>query len=291
MKKTATILWMALFSGLILWTPSCNMVGQEQDENERVVAQVYNKTLKVKEVTAFIPNEASQEDSLSIAKSYIERWVRESLLLREAEKKVSKNISIDQLVKHYRSTLILSNYEKEFVEKNLDTLVSEEELVQYYDANKEQYQLETTIIRCRFFKLNKDITPKDREFVRKNWKSTNKSDVRYLQRVCKEFGDNCIFDENSWSKLDQIKTMLPSGVINENVIQYNQEFTFKDDEFDYYLYVYEHVADKEVAPFSFIEEQARKFILHKRKLKLLEEMKEQLYEQEIGSDNVKIFVD
>jgi len=276
---------------VVLFLVSCGGQHGEKDEGDRIVAEVYNKQLKAKEVNAFIPSEATKDDSLAIARNYIERWVRDALLIREAEKQVSKDLAIDQLVKRYRTQLILSNYEKEFVEKNLDTLVSLEELQKYYDENKEQYLLETTIIRCRFMKLSKDITPRDKEFIVKNWKSDKPADIRYMKRVCKDFGEGCLFDEQAWLKLDQIKNMLPPGTINNSVIQYNREFTFRDSDYYYYLYVYEYVADKELAPFTFIEEQARKYILYRRKLKLLEEMKESLYEQETGTNNVKIYTD
>lgn len=283
--------FLLLFLIILNCMQSCGPNATVRDDSDRVVAEVYNKQLRAKEVNAFIPNQATKEDSLEMARGFIERWVRDALLIREAEKQVSKDLAIDQLVKRYRTQLILSNYEKEYVEKNLDTMVSIEELQKYYEENKEQYLLETTIVRCRLMKLSMDITPRDKEFIAKNWKSNNPSDKRYMQRVCKDFGDICLFDEQAWLKLDQIKNMLPPGTINNSVIQYNREFTFKDSEYYYYLYIFEYVADKELAPFTFIEEQARKYILYRRKLKLLDEMKESLYEQETGTNNVKIYTD
>jgi thymidine kinase len=269
----------------------CLSSGKSEDPGEKIVAQVYNRTLKSKEVNAFIPYESSSDDSLLIARSYIEKWVKEQLILREAEKYASKDLALDELVRRYRAALVLSHYEKEYVEKKLDTIINDDELQAYYESNKLQYQLETTIIRCRFLKIKQDITPKDKDFLQKNWKSQSKADRRYLDRICKEFGETCIFDENTWYKLEHIQSMLPNKAINKDVIQYNKEFSFKDNEYNYFLLIDEWVADKELAPLSFIREQARKFILHQRKLKLLDEMRERLYEQEILTDNVKIYVD
>ena len=283
------VMWLALPSLLLIF--GCLPAHKSEEPGEKVVAQVYNRTLKSKEVNAFIPYESSTEDSLLIARSYIEKWVKEQLILKEAEKYASKDLALDELVRRYRAALVLSHYEKEYVEKKLDTIINDDELQLYYENNKAQYQLETTIIRCRFLKIRQEITPKDRDFLQKNWKSQNKADRRYLDRICKEFGETCIFDESIWYKLDHIQSMLPNKAINNDVIQYNKEFSFKDNEYNYYLYIEEWVADKELAPLSFIKEQARKFILHQRKLKLLDEMRERLYEQEILTDNVKIYVD
>jgi hypothetical protein len=46
---------------------------------------------------------------------------------------------------------------------------------------------------------------------------------------------------------------------------------------------------KEIAPLAFIEEQARKVILHSRKIKLLQEKKDELYQLELRRKNIEIF--
>lgn len=265
---------------------------QDPDSREKIVAEVYNKKLKAKEVNAFIPYEASTADSLAIAQAYIDRWIKESLLLREAEKTISEDIAIDQLVSRYRASLIMSNYEKLYVEQNLDTMITPQELENYYEDNKYQYQLETTILKCRFLKIERVVTPKEFEFLNESWASEKSNDIKKLKTICKEFGEQCFFEEEmEWLKLDLLQSMLPQGSINENIIRYNKTFELRDEDYYYYLRIYEQVADKEVAPFSFIEEQARRFILHQRKLVVLDRMREELYEKEMELNNVKVHTD
>lgn len=275
---------------LCLIVMSCQ--SKETEPGERVIAEVYGKRLKAKEVNAFIPNEASEADSMAIAQAYMERWIKEALLLREAEKSISRDIAIDQLVSRYRSSLIMSNFEKLYVEQNLDTLITAEELETYYEDNKYQYQLETTILKCRFLKVDRAITPIDYEFLKKEWSGTKPPVVRRLKKICSEFGEQCFFEEEmDWLKLESLKSMMPEGAINDNIIKYNQTFQLKDPDFYYFLKIYEQVSDKEVAPFSFIEEQARRYILHQRKLVLLDKMREDLYEKELDLNNVIIYKD
>ena len=50
---------------------------------------------------------------------------------------------------------------------------------------------------------------------------------------------------------------------------------------------WEFVNRKAIAPLSYIEDQAAKVILHRRKIKLLEEKKEELYEQK--TNQIKVF--
>ena len=282
-----------LFIGFIIvgFISSCEISSDEQGEAEdQVLAEVYNKTLYLSDLQGYIPEEATQKDSIQISKAFIEKWVREALLLNEAEKKVSKDLEIDKLVRDYRQSLIISNFEKLYVEKAIDTFVSDEEINLYYEANQQQYQLEHTILRCRLLKLNnKTITPKDAEFMRSNWQSNNKMDLRYIQRVCKEFGEICYLNETNWHRLDLIKNIMPEGSINDYIVKNNREVILRDANFTYYLRILEGISEKEPAPLSFIQEQAKKYILHQRKLKLLEELKVQLYEKETETNNVKIY--
>ena len=56
-----------------------------------------------------------------------------------------------------------------------------------------------------------------------------------------------------------------------------------------FLRIFETTAAGEYPPLSYIEGQATKVILHKRKIKLLEEKKEEMYERELRRNNVKIY--
>ena len=63
--------------------------------------------------------------------------------------------------------------------------------------------------------------------------------------------------------------------------------TIQDNDFLYFFRLLELVNRKEIAPLSYIENQASKVILHRRKIKLLEEKKEELYEQK--TNQIKVF--
>jgi len=281
-----------LFAGsTLIYLNACKQKDASgETEKDVLLAEVFNKKLMLSEVEYFIPDSITEADSSQIVRAYIDRWVKEMLLLTEAEKKLPPDLEIDQLVKNYRSSLIISNYEKMLVEERLDTLITEEEINAYYEANKSQYQLDHTILKCRLLKLKNEIAPRDKDFVDKNWRSNNRKDQLYLERVCREFGEVCYLDGAQWLRFDHIKSLMPAGIISEGQISKNQEITYRDNQYLFYLRIYDKVSGQELAPLSFIEEQAKKFILHQRKLKLLENIKEELYEKEILNKFVKIYV-
>lgn len=268
---------------------SCGQKSPGELLEDKIIAEVYNKKLYLKEILNYIPENISKEDSIQLIRSYTDKWVKETLFLLEAEKKLPKDLEIDKMVKDYRASLITNNYELMLIEQKLDTLITEKEIQEYYEANKDQYQLEYAILRCRLFKLNHQITPKDKDFTDKNWKSNNKKDLNYLERVCKEFGAVCYLDDKVWHKLDHIQSVFPSGILQDGMIKNQQEFTFRDQQYHYYLKVYERISKQELAPLSFIEEQARKYILRKRIMQLMQQLKDEIYEREIQTNSIRLY--
>ena len=115
------------FTGLIFLISfgSCQPVDQQQDINDRLLAQVYNKSLFQSELEGMFPPDSSPEDSALIVNSYIERWVRESLLMHEAERNIPKDLNIAVLVRDYRASLIRHNYDKLLVELQLDSTITD----------------------------------------------------------------------------------------------------------------------------------------------------------------------
>lgn len=101
---------------------------------------------------------------------------------------------------------------------------------------------------------------------------------------------NHIFLEDSvWTKADDISKMLPKGTLSPDNIDSEKELTMKDDDFQYYFRALGVMNQKEIAPLSFIKEQASKYILHQRKTQLIEKKKQEMYELEMKKNNVKIY--
>lgn len=264
------------------------MPAGDSKSGDRLVAKVFNKSLFQSELNELIGSETSSEDSSQIINAYIEKWVRESVMMHEAEKYVPKDLNIDELVRDYRASLIRHNYEMLLVETKLDSTINETELNTYYQENKEQYKLKNPIIQCRFIKIPK--TAEGIQDVKDWWKSDDEEDFKRLLDYSSRNAEVYMLDDNLWYYLDNISQYMPRGVLTNNNYKSKKEVKTDDDNYEYFLKIFETVPANEYAPLEFIKEQATKVILHKRKIKLLEDKKEEMYERENGSNNVKIYV-
>jgi len=100
------------------------------------VARVNEVYLFESDLKGIIPPGTSAKDSLMLTRSYIDSWIRKQLIVRQA----MNNLSEDQLefskqLDNYKNSLIIYAYENTLVRQKLDTLVSDEEIENYYDAN------------------------------------------------------------------------------------------------------------------------------------------------------------
>jgi len=276
-----------LIMNCMLLLCSCNpLENQGETEQKQVLAQVFNKQLFLNDLDGILPEGYKPEDSTMIYNAYVENWMRDAVLMHEAEQKIAQTLDIDKLVKDYRSTLILHNYEEVIVETQLDSTISEIELNQFYEANKDNYQLEDPLARVWFMKVPIDAN----EIVQLDlwWKSEDLDDHLNLIEYCDTYAEIYHLDKGKWYEIAKIKRHIPTKLTPLGTFtQKGADIMVSDERYKYYLRVFEIIQKNAAPPKEYIEEKARQIILQKRKSKLLKEHKEKLYEKEIN--NVKVF--
>ncbi|MCB0667559.1 MAG: peptidyl-prolyl cis-trans isomerase [Saprospiraceae bacterium] len=276
------VLWLLLSWALL----SCEFAPGDEDP---MMAQVFDKKLFASEVNSVVPETMDSTDRILARNAYVDRWIKENVMLHEAEKNIPADLQIDKLVKDYQASLIMLQYEKSVVESLLDTVISDAELEAYYDANKSQYQLESTIVRCHLIKFPRSLDDKTLKKIDSSWKGNKDSDFRDLVSLSTTFAETYYLSDSIWYKLDVISQEMPKGSISLNAIRNNKVFQLTNDDYYYFLKILDVKDKTEIAPLAFIQEQASRVILHKRKIALLEKLREDLYQRAVSRNNIKIF--
>ncbi len=261
---------------------------QPDDPSKRILAQVHNKILYLGDMEGMFPQNCSAQDSNVIVNNFIEKWVRDNVLMHEAERSIPNDLDIDELVRDYRASLIKHNFEKSMVDLMMDSIVSPTELVNFYENNKEQYRLSSTILRCHLIKVPRKVD--DLSTLKKLWRNNKEEDYPALLEYCTKNAEVYMLTDSIWYKKEDIAIQLPQGSLSSTSIRTGKELTLKDNTHRYYFRVLEAVKAKEIAPLEYVKEQLTKVILHNRKIELLTKKREELYDRELRRNNVKVFV-
>ena len=275
-----------LFTTLLLLS-QCSPI--ESSTDDPILAKVYNKYLYLSDLESMIPEGMSAEDSALIINAYTERWVREAVMMHEAERNIPQDLDIDELVQDYRASLILNNYEKKLVEQLLDSTILEKDLKAFYDKNKEQYKLKEPVLRCRLIKIDQN-TP-DLAQLDNWWNDNDTEDRATIIDYLDEYSELHLLNDSTWYKLSEIAPFWVGGNLRANQLPGNQPIVRSDGTFKYYLKVNELIPAEQQLPISYVKDQAKKVILHKRKMELLNITKEDMYEEALRKNAVQIFRD
>jgi hypothetical protein len=259
---------------------SCQKIS---NDNGDLVARVYNRYLTKNELAKLFPVSLMENDSLRVVEAYIDRWVRDQLILYQAEKEIKDKTEINQLVEKYRSSLVLLQYENMIIENEMDTVISQNEMQDYYQLYKDQYILSSPILKGIIFKI-----PKDDETDNKI-KTLKKLKDKELSQWCIENNKFCITNPDNWYSLSDILGLLPNALAEKGSWKKNTRYETDFEEIKYMLYIEEFYDTKEIPPISYVANQAKQVILHQRRQNLIDQYNNEIYESHKKSTNVEIY--
>ena len=122
---------------------------------EEAVAEVGSARLYRSDLNMVIPKGLAYEDSVRLAKSYINTWALDQVFLSIAEQQLSKaEKDVTRELEDYRTSLLKFRYEQLYVNERLDTAVSDDKVEEYYQAHKDKFILRRPLVKARFLKIS-----------------------------------------------------------------------------------------------------------------------------------------
>lgn len=145
-----------VFGIVLLMLSSCKAISDFLDKGE-VVAKVGDAKLMSEELQKAIPNGISADDSITYARQYINSWALDQVVMDVALEQLSdEELDVSAELEAYRRSLLKYRYEQLYVNQRLDTLVSEEQIEEYYQNNIDRLLLKSPIVKARFMSIPAD---------------------------------------------------------------------------------------------------------------------------------------
>lgn len=273
---------------LFLTLASCQFFDFEKKSNQedKPIAKVYNSYLFNKDIIKLIPENLKGKDSLLVVRSLINNWAIQEILKKKAEENLSKaeNDSYLKLIQDYKSSLLVNGYKKRLIKQQLDTLISEEEVGDYYRLNSKNFRLNEELIKIKYLHFGKNIL--DQKEVIKQFKSDKYEDLLSLEN--QELNFKAInLNDSTWIKVEDVLLKIPKFRENpKEILLKKTKFIQKEDSLGLYLVAVKSVLKRnDIAPLNYITPTIKQMILHKRKLELIRDIEKTLINDAIQNKN------
>jgi hypothetical protein len=266
---------------------SCDFLGLQKKDIpvRKPIASVHNNNLYTEDIKLLIPKNIEKNDSLVFTRSIINSWAVKQLLLKKAEDNNTQNDNseINNLVKDYRQALLINGYKERLIKQQLDTLIEQQEIIDYYKLNSKNFRLNEELIKTRYLHFSNDLI--DRKEVVKSFKKGTIEDLEELEIKQLTF-KQMMLNDSVWTPLENVLLKIPFSRIN---LLKKTKLLQKEDSLGLYLVTIKDVLLRnQIAPLSYIKPTIKQMILHQRKLQLIRDLEKIILKDAIQNKSYKI---
>ena len=262
----------------------------QKSSKEVVVAECYGKYLYESDLIGLVPEGTPTMDSIQRVSTFIDSWVRRQVLIHQAESNLNKEmLDLDKQMEEYRNSLIIYTYESQLIDQKLDTVVSDDEIAEYYEQNKEDFQLRNTMVRVAYVILEEDSKQKP-DFK----KLLSDPDTLMLQNIdiqATYYAVKSFVDVDQWMRLDELTNIIPIEIFNaESFLKKNKFVCFDMNEYTYMVRFVDYLLEESTTPIEMVRDNIKSVILAQRRQALIDKMQTALYEKAKKEKAFEVYV-
>lgn len=264
---------------LLLLCSSCHR------HEDKVMAQVYYHKLYESEVLKNMPTGLSPADSIALVNDFIDNWVREQLILHEAEKRLSpREKNFDRQLEEYRNNLLINTYFNKIISDTANVNITDEDLEAFMRSFDKRYTIEKEIVKVNYVKL-----PKKSPLVEvvKGILFDKERRVEEKEPLMVLLGDSIeyLLDDDAWLYLDDIQNEVSFDFSQEEVAQHKC-IEKEIGDYRYLLVILDYKNQRSVSETNEEKAAARMMLLNQRKQQVIKQHVDQLYEKALKSGSV-----
>ena len=192
-------------------------------------------------------------------------------------------------MEEYRNSLVVYAYESQLINQKLDTLVSEDEIADYYEQNKEDFQLRNTMVRVAYV-----ITQGDSKQIADLKKLMSNPDTLMLQNIdiqATYYAAKSYLDVDQWMRLDELTNIIPIEIFNaESFLKKNKFVCFEANDYTYMVRFVDYLLEESTSPLEMVRDNIKSVILAQRKQALIEKMQTSIYEKAKKEHAFEVYV-
>lgn len=260
------------------------------DKDKVAIARVGENFLYKEDIQDLIPKNTTKEDSTTLVTNYINNWASKQLLMSKSKVNLSEEqlAEFDRLVANYKTDLYTGAYKEALVQKEQDTVITNEELNAFYQKEKENFKLNEKIVRVRYVELPPQFLNKSA--VIEKLKGFTEKDRMYLDSISVQFR-KVNFNDSVWVEASRLKSEIPP-LTSDNEQQYlkkAQFFEMQDSLGVYLTKVVDMIDKNQPAPLQYITPTIKRVLLNRRRLEYLRKLEVDIIDEAIKNKEFETY--
>ena len=263
---------------LLVLLPACS---RKVEEKSLVVVSVYNQELLASDLEDIVPAGLSPEDSIAIVNNYIDQWIRQAVILEKASKNVTEDF--ERELREYKNNLLVYTYERQILDQNLDTVVTDAQIEDYYRQHKAEFTLKNSIVKAVYVvaPVKAPAVAKLKKIVARG--TFSEKDIIELEETASHNGFTGYYDVETWVPFYTFQTTVPVTTYNENLfLKQHRSITLF-----YAARILDYKVTDDISPLDFQRDNIRAIILNHRKVEALERLRSDLLAEAEKGGHVK----
>ncbi|MES2134114.1 MAG: hypothetical protein V4506_17335 [Bacteroidota bacterium] len=277
------------FTAAISLLTACGKPDVAVEDKGKVIAKVNTAVLSDKELEHIVPEGLSKADSIAFLQTYINKWAYNEAFYQQATTYLSEEEqNVTRELEDFKKELISYKFQVKLINEKLDTIISNEEIEAYYNANSENFLLKNNIVKVLYVKT--PISIPNFEKFKKLCYSQNPKDAEQLKALCIQYANNYYMNDNTWLMFDDLKKeMRQLNEVPEYTLQKGKTFEFSDVANFYFLRILDVKSKNTLSPLNFEKNNIKNMLINQRKQKLIDNIKKDFFEKAKTNKELEIY--
>lgn len=286
MKKVIYIFSLIVATTVVACSNGDSIMGR--NKNNRVVATVDDNELKLGEILRGMPEGLTGADSATFAKMYIDNWVLNNLKLARAEKVLTTQEEVNRLVEGYRQSLIMRQLDQYYLDEELNTEITDEQIRTHYKLYSQQFTLDHDKVKGIVVRVSKDF--RNTSSLREALSEASKSGTQEISALVKKHELQMNDLTGEWVTFSDFLSYLPTVRTRsyDNLLSKGKVQTMTADDVIFYFTITDIVQRGKKAPIESVTEDIRRMIYAERRSLIIERYEEELKREAMAEQRIEI---
>ena len=253
------------------------------DNGKRVVANVDDKELLLRDILADMPEGLTGIDSATFVRMYTDNWVLNQLKLERAKQVLTTSQGdIDRLVEDYRQSLIMRQLDQYYVDKELDTDITERQISAHYRMHSSQFVLNHDKVRGVVVRVSDKF--RNTSALSDALRNVSNDGMVELNAFAEKHSLQVTDLSGEWVTFSDFLSYLPTVRTRsyDNVLQKGKVQSMKSDDIVFYFTIVDVAKRGSVAPLECVEDDIRRMLYAERRSEIVKR-----YEMELKLEGVE----